>query len=665
MTSGVPRPLLAVGVVVLAVTTVMVFVGGWRTGVSWDETYHVLRMRNYLGPGWYLLNGDLLDGEPGPWEDQQFVYAPITMGLLHLWSLGAGTDGSGEVSATATAYAVRHLGLGLLSLGCLASVAALARLALHRWSWGLMAAAMLAAMPAWTGHAMFNVKDVPVATGYTLTTLGLAVVVMATDRRHTVVGAATLVAGIVLAAGTRPGIWPGLALAALVAAAFLPRARRLPGVLVIGAALAVAVGIVALVYPAPFATPVDALFGSVLESSRFGDRSVSRWYIPVFLLAEVPTLLLLLGGLGTVVVVRRLWRGRQTGDTRRAVLALVLLQAFTLPVLSIVRGSNLYNGLRQLLFAYPALAVLATVGAAVLLGAVTGERRTWLRVSVPLLVGAAVVVPVVVQAQVFPYNYTVRTVPAMLLAPTVAEHWSDFELPTDYWRTSVRELAPEVPQGGWVTCQPNGAGDDFMRWSNDGHEDCTTDPIGPLAPYDDLRSGTWAAPETEFLAVMSGVDRIGANCTRFADVTRRMWWRTMTMSYAATCDLVTTGYPAGGLTFTSDGNGGSALLGGWSGGHVEPGVGLSRESAEIGFTLPAWARGEDLVVVLDVEGGHGVTLDVDGESVPVTGDDATLRAAVPAGLAARDGEGRLLVRVRDADHDVRVLGLRLEEGGVR
>ncbi|MFC6343530.1 hypothetical protein ACFP8W_16210, partial [Nocardioides hankookensis] len=121
-----PRPLLAVGVAVLAVTTVMVFVGGWRTGVSWDETYHVLRMRNYLGPGWYLLNGDLLDGKPGPWEDQQFVYAPVTMSLLHLWSLAAGTDGSGEVSATATAYAARHLGLGLLSLGCLAAAATLA-----------------------------------------------------------------------------------------------------------------------------------------------------------------------------------------------------------------------------------------------------------------------------------------------------------------------------------------------------------------------------------------------------------------------------------------------------------------------------------------------------------------------------------------------------------
>ena len=343
----------------------------------------------------------------------------------------------------------------------------------------------------------------------------------------------------------------------------------------------------------------------------------------------------------------------------------MLLQAFTLPLLSIVRGSNLYNGLRQLLFAYPALAVLATVGAAALLGAVAGDRRTWLRVSVPVLVGAAVVIPVVVQAQVFPYNYTVRTVPAMLLAPTVADHWSEFELPTDYWRTSVRELAPEIPVGGWVTCQPNGSGADFMRWSNDGHEDCTTDPIGPLAPYDDLRSGTWPAPETEFLAVMSGVDRVGANCTRFADVTRRMWWRTMTMSYAATCELVTTDYPPGGLRFTSDGNGGSALLGGWSSSHVEPGVGLSRDSAEIGFTLPAWARGQDLVVALDVEGGHGVALEVNGEAVPVVGDGSSLRAEVPAAVAAQGGDGRLLVRVSDADRDVRVLGLRLEEGSGR
>ena len=42
------------------------------------------------------------------------------------------------------------------------------RLLLRTWSWGLVCGAALVAVPMWTGHAMVNIKDIPVATGYTL-----------------------------------------------------------------------------------------------------------------------------------------------------------------------------------------------------------------------------------------------------------------------------------------------------------------------------------------------------------------------------------------------------------------------------------------------------------------------------------------------------------------
>ncbi|HEY0952464.1 hypothetical protein, partial [Nocardioides sp.] len=197
MSRPVPRPLLAVAAVVLVAAVVMVFAGGWRTGVSWDETYHVLRMRTFLGPsGWYVLDHDLHGDAPGSWVGSAYVYAPVTMLLLHAWSMLTGVDSSGVVSASASAYAVRHLGVGLLSLPALAAVAVLARLLLRSWAWGLVAAAALAAMPAWTGHAMFNVKDVPVATGYTLASLGFAVVATARAPRLLVAGAATAAAGV-------------------------------------------------------------------------------------------------------------------------------------------------------------------------------------------------------------------------------------------------------------------------------------------------------------------------------------------------------------------------------------------------------------------------------------------------------------------------------------
>lgn len=524
MSRPVPRPLLIVAAAVLGCATVMVFAGGWRTGVSWDETYHVVRMRNYLGdPGWYLLDGDLLGDAPAPWEDQQYVYAPVTMVLLHGWAQLWGVEGAGEVSASATAYVVRHLGVGLLALPALAAVATLARMALRRWSWGLVAAAALAAMPEWTGHAMFNVKDVPVATGYTLTTLGFAVVATVGRRHQMAAGAVTAATGIALAAGTRPGIWPGLALAA-TAALVLARGDRVARAMAAGSAIVAGVGVIALVYPAPFGSPWAALTGSVLESSKFDGTSSSRWYVPAFLLTDVPTLLLLLGGLGVVLAVRRL-----RDDPAHVVLALVLLQAGALPLLGILRASNLYNGLRQLLFAYPALAVLVAVGAAAVCAR---RRRAW------PVVAAALVVPTVVQAQLFPYNYAYASVPGAVAAPLVGERWPTYDLPTDYWRTSVRELAPSIPRGGFVTCQPHTEDGVFVRRSNDGTANCATDLIGPLAPYDDRRRGSWDASPDAFLVTMSGVDRIGANCTRLADVTRWRYWREVTMSYVARCDLV-------------------------------------------------------------------------------------------------------------------------------
>lgn len=646
MSRPVPRPLLLVAAAVLAAGCVMVFAGGWRTGVSWDETYHVLRMRNYLGPaGWYVLDQDLHGDAPGSWAGTVYVYGPVTMVLLHALGTLAGVDGSGEVSTSATAYAVRHLGVGLLSLPALAAVATQARLLLRSWSWGLVAAAALAAMPAWTGHAMFNVKDVPVATGYTLASLGFAVAGGSGRRRTVVAGAVVAALGVLLAAGTRPGIWPGLALAAAAAALLAAPEDRRARLVAISAAVAGGALLVLLVYPAPFGRPFDAVYGAVSSSSQYGGHSVSRTYVPAFLVAEVPTLLLLLGGLGAVLAVRRLRR-----HPAREVLVLVLLQAFALPLLAIARGSNLYNGLRQLLFAYPALAVLVVVGVA----AVCSRGRLWV---VPAVALAA---PLVVQVQLFPYNYAYASVPGVLLAPAVGERWPDYELPTDYWRTSVRELAPEVPRGGFVVCQPNTVGDAFMRWSNDGRENCATDVIGPLAPYDDLRSGTWDASPTGFLAVMSGVDRVGENCARLDDVTRPMYWRTVTMSYVARCDLVVPDYPAGGMRFAGDGHDGSVLLGGWDVHRDRPGVGLREGSAELGFALPDRAGIGGLVVRGVALGATGLGLRANGTDLDVEVDGDEYSAAVPAEVVAAAGEGRFLVTVSDTDGDLRLMTLEIE-----
>lgn len=650
-----PRALVLLAGTVVVVGVVMAFVGGWRTGVSRDETYHVLRMRNYLDSGWYLLDSDLDGAEPGAWQQQRHVYAPVTMTLLHAWSMLWGVEGSGQVSASGEAFAVRHLGVTLISLVGVAATATIARLLLRSWGWGLVAAAALVALPTWTGHAMFNVKDVPVATGYTLTTLGAAVLVMRHPSRrwHLLAGMAVTVAGIVLAVGTRPGIWPGLAL--VVGVALLTRDRT--RVLALLSAEVLAAGLLFLAYPEAFGTPVTAALGSVLESSRYGGKEGNWWYLPLFLLIELPTVQLLLGAVGVVWCVRRL-RARHDTDRTRLLLVLVLLQALALPGLAVLRESNLYTGLRQLLFAAPALAVLVTCAIAVLVQ----------RSPRPLVAGGAglaLLAPLAVQLQLFPYNYAYSSAVANAVGPLAAERNRELQIQTDYWRTSVRELAPAVPAGGYVTCSPLVEEDRFLRRSHEGDDNCATHIVGPLAPYDDQRAASSVTPPTAFLAVETGTDFVGSNCTRLGEVTRHLWWRTVTMSTVSRCDLTLEPYPPEGLAFAGDGSDGSVLLGGWDVHRARPGVGIADEFAELGFVVPDSLRGADLTLTGSALGREDLAVSVNGVGLPVglLGSDE-FAVPVPATVVESFGGGRLVVRLSGHDDDtgVRLLDLRLVEG---
>ncbi|MEJ7831899.1 MAG: hypothetical protein WKF79_03215 [Nocardioides sp.] len=645
-----PRLLVLLAGAVLVVGVVMTLVGGWRTGVSWDETYHVLRMRNYLDSGWYLLDGDLDAGRPGAWEQQRYVYGPVTMVLLHAWSMLWGVDGAGQVSGSGEAFAVRHLGVTLISLVGVAAAATLARLLLRSWGWGLVAAAALVALPTWTGHAMFNVKDVPVATGYTLTTLGVAVLAMRHPSRgwHLWAGAATLVAGIVLAVGTRPGIWPGLALA--VGAALVTRDRT--RVLALLAAVAVAAGVLLLAYPEAFGSPVTAALDSVLESSRYGGKQGNWWYLPLFLLIELPTIQLLLGAAGVVWCLRRL-RTRERTDRTVLLMVLVLLQALALPALAVARESNLYNGLRQLLFAAPALAVLVTCAIALLL-------QRWSRIPAVAVVGLALLAPLAVQLQLFPYNYAYSSALANTFGPVAAERNPELEIQTDYWRTSVRELVNAVPSGGFVTCSPLLDEDRFLRRSHESSDDCAIDVVGPLAPYDDQRGSAPVTSPTSFLAIETGSDFVGSNCTRIAEVTRRLWWRTVTMSTVSRCDLLLEPYPPEGLAFAGDGSDGSVLLGGWDVHRSRPGVGIEGEVAELGFVLPDAGRGGDLTLTGSALGRDDLGVAVNDVTLPLRPLAAdAFEVAVPAEVAESFGDGRLVVRLTGAG--VRLLDLRFVE----
>ncbi|MDP3893101.1 hypothetical protein [Nocardioides sp.] len=543
-----PRALLYVSGLVVVAAVIMGVLGALRTGISWDEPYHVMRLRNYLDHGWFALDWSVDSGATTSGDTNTLVYGPVAMLLLH--GLGAllGTEGWGSVATSPAAYDVRHLGVLLIALVGTAAAAGITRVLLDSWRWGLVTAATLLALPMWTGHAMFNIKDVPVATGYTLMTLALVTMVQR-SRGTPWLRIGGLAAGITLMVGTRPAMASAVLTAFVVVAVGAWVGRRSHRVHPVAAeavaGLTTAAVVLLVAYPKVFAQPW-LLLSSAEQSASFRDgRDASYGYVPFHVLAQVPLLLQALFAVGLVravsFVVRR-WRTETSHATR---LALVGVQVCALPIVAMARNSDLYNGLRQLLFASPAWAVLATLGLAQ--GLVWAHERGRVRVvgGVTLV---ALVVPMVDQAVLFPYQYTYYN---------VALDATGQQVQSDYWRTSVPELLPDLPTDGQIVCGPTrsstlgslagsdeAAGTDPTalvagRYSSDSSVDCRLDPLGPLAspwaaeglPLDD------ALPHDEFYALIDRGHDLPANCTRLAEVTRNRHGREVDMTYVARCRL--------------------------------------------------------------------------------------------------------------------------------
>jgi hypothetical protein len=185
----------------------------------------------------------------------------------------------------------------------------------------------------------------------------------------------------------------------------------------------------------------------------------------------------------------------------------------TLPLLAVVEGTPLYNGLRQVLFSVPAAAVLATVGVAAVLTLAGQSRTRWVWAG---LAAFGLLLPTAAQAAMFPYQYTYLN-PAAQLAGAEGDN--------DYWDTSFRELLPEVPTRVKVIC-PHWADGGIVTRDN---IDCRTRSGGTFSPY-------WKASHRpaldrpkghEFYALLRGSVGVPSNCHTAAAVTR---WRNFSMT---------------------------------------------------------------------------------------------------------------------------------------
>lgn len=643
-----PRAVLWVSALVVVAAVAMGVLGALRSGISWDEPYHVMRLRNYVDHGWFALDWSVEVGGSTADGSNTLVYGPVAMLLLHALTALVGVEGWDSVATTPAAYDVRHLGVLLIGLLGTAAAAGLTRVLLGSWRWALFTAAALLALPMWTGHVMFNIKDVPVACGYTVMTLAL-VSMVAPDRDRRLLRVVGLAAGITLMVGTRPAMSTAVLVALVVMALGVALARRSgnarPALAQAAAGVLVAAVVLLVVYPNLFAHP-GLLLASTEQSASFRDgRDANYLYVPFYVLVQVPLLLQVLFAIGLVSAISFVVRRWRTDPAQATRLTLVGVQVCALPLVAIAKNSDLYNGLRQLLFASPAWAVLATLGLASALAWARAHGRA--RV-VGGLAAVALVAPVLDQALLFPYQYTYVNV----AFDATGQH-----LQSDYWRTSVPELLPDIPTDGQIVCGPTrsstlgaSAGSKEAeaidpetlvagRYSSDSSVDCREDPLGPLAsawaqqglPHDDL------LPRDVFYAIIDRDHELPRNCTRLAAVTRDRHGREIAMTYVARCrlDPQSLEQPVAFSRAVSE-NMAPTLWGyapqGWVMRESATAIDAEGSSASLTFEVPAGCVGATCSLLLDADAPVDLAASVNGvpTAIGVTAGAVTVR--LPPGV---------------------------------
>lgn len=453
--------------------------GAFQVGATWDERIHALMTETFFATGWYASPDWLVDGGldsfTGKWP--YFVYAPVASLIAHGFAVMTGSETWTGFSEAPSAYAARHLGTAFIAFLGIVAVGATVRLITRSWRWALLGAGILASTPMWIGHGMFNVKDLPVGAGYAIATTGFVAILRKDypSRRTLRVGAGvSIVGGVVLAVGTRPAsglpiALTGLSISGIAAIVILLSRFRdqrdtrllLPRIIDPLAGLLAAYVVLVAVYPNGFLNPFRLVKETLLISGRFpvSDPELTNgvwlsqpppwFYLPTWFGVQL-TLLTLVGAL--VFLAWWLFSSYRSlvsreSDASRSELVLtstpVLAQVVVLPVLAVAARSTMYDAVRQFLFVVPAMAILASLGIRILAHYVESLKEVaglWTNRILWVLVAVGLVVPVIDQIRLYPYNYVYFN--EIATVQPINGNWA-----TDYWRASSQELTRIIPEG--------------------------------------------------------------------------------------------------------------------------------------------------------------------------------------------------------------------------
>lgn len=490
-TLGVLAALLVVSVLGIALSIAVVS----SAGIGWDSHFDLTTGLVFLSLPPDATFASVLASIP----DQDIANGPFRFQLAQ-W-LGSVTTGSAVLDASAaTSYFLVSLVIIAMGTIALITLAIAIRCVTGSWLPGLIAFSLTATLPLWVGIAGIAWRDIPVAAGVTITASGL-IIALSSVKRSPVIAGALVALGTFIAVSTRAG-----SLALILATVFLGGAlvawtrkasktaithilvSAAAGVL-IGVLLAIASHPVARLDPwgwistsirlagdNPNATLVKVMAQDVLSSQ------LPLWYIPAYLLAQIPLLTLLLIGLALLVLVS----GRVIRVTHfrasplRATGLVLLIPSVVLPVVLTVAGTNMYDGLRHVLFIFPAL--FGLVGLIIWRIHESIDRRSLVAVLMTFIV-IAPAVSLFASWRWFPYSYAfINPVAGIVKEPRIWE--------LDYWGLSVREGAEQLRSEGVAAVGASPSANSAIPWDVRELADLAREnPTDPWGAYVFLRFG--------------------------------------------------------------------------------------------------------------------------------------------------------------------------------
>jgi hypothetical protein len=345
-------------------------------------------------------------------------------------------------------HEIRHLAIAATGLLALLATMACALALGSRWLPALAGLALLG-QPRFYGHLFNNSKDIPFAATFAVAMAILTALLVRPERRWWKTAAAGLAIGV--CGATRPGGLPLLAfflLVALAGAAWLRAPGRGLGWLdarqvglQAAAALILAWGLLVVVWPSahphPLTHPLESIakaaaftdvYPVLFEGRSFASTELPSRYLPRFLSISTPPLLLALAAIGLFGSLRELRRGPR--EPRALAAALIVLWVVVPLGSYVLLRPNVYDGMRHFLFVLPGLALLAALGARLLVGAA------------PVGPGRALAAAVLIAGLCWPIRSMVE------LHPYQSSYFNGFvgglggaegRYETDYWASSYKE----------------------------------------------------------------------------------------------------------------------------------------------------------------------------------------------------------------------------------